>query len=60
MRIAEVSRRVERSIKTLRRYESDGTIPVPKRDFRNWRFYSEADIEEILSIIQPEKETTTA
>lgn len=55
MRIAQVAKRVERSIDTLRRYEADGTIPTAKRDFQGWRYYDEADIEEILSIIQPEK-----
>ena len=55
MRIAEVAKRVERSIKTLRRYEADGTIPIPRRDIAGWRVYDEAEVEKILSIIQPEK-----
>ena len=55
MRIAQVAARVERSIKTLRRYEAEGRIPIPRRDISNWRIYDEAEVEKILSIIQPEK-----
>ncbi len=60
MRIAEAAKRVERSIDTLKRYEAEGLIPAPRRDFLGWRVYNEADIEQILSIILAEKETTPA
>ena len=60
MRIAEVAKRVERSIDTLKRYETGGVIPAARRDFQGWRVYDEADVETILSIILAEKETTPA
>ena len=60
MRIAQVAKRVERSIDTLKRYETEGIVPAPKRDFRGWRFYDEADIQTILRILLTEKETTPA
>lgn len=60
MRIAEAAKRVERSIDTLKRYESQGLIPAAKRDFLGWRVYTEADVERILNIILAEKETAPA
>ncbi|MBI5755364.1 MAG: MerR family transcriptional regulator [Nitrospirae bacterium] len=37
---------------TLFRWESDGLISNIKRDWRNWRMYSEENIEEIKKIIE--------
>ena len=56
MRIAEAAKRVERSIDTLKRYEAEGIIPEPTRDFQGWRTYSEADIQQILKILRGEKQ----
>lgn len=55
MRIAEAAKRVERSIDTLKRYETEGIIPAARRDFQGWRVYDEADIDRILSILLAEK-----
>ena len=60
MRIAEVAKRVERSIDTLKRYEVEGIIPAARRDFQGWRVYDESDIQQILRILLAEKETTPA
>lgn len=37
---------------TLFRWESEGLISNIKRDWRNWRMYSEENIEEIKKIIE--------
>jgi adenine-specific DNA-methyltransferase len=37
---------------TLYRWEREGLISMPSRDWRNWRLYSEANIEEIKHLIR--------
>lgn len=55
MRIGEVAKRVERSIDTLKRYETEGIIPAARRDFQGWRVYDETDVQTILRILLAEK-----
>ncbi|TLY36689.1 MAG: MerR family transcriptional regulator [Nitrospirae bacterium] len=37
---------------TLYRWEREGLISLPSRDWRNWRLYTTANIEEIKSLIR--------
>lgn len=37
---------------TLYRWEREGLISMPSRDWRNWRLYSEANIDEIKHLIR--------
>jgi adenine-specific DNA-methyltransferase len=45
--ITEVAEMIGISPKTLARWEKVGKIRRPKRDWRGWRVYEEADISEI-------------
>jgi len=47
MTITEVADLVGISPKTLARWEKVGKIKKPKRDWRGWRVYEEADITHI-------------
>ena len=47
MTITEVARVVGLSPKTLARWEKDGKIKRPKRDWRGWRVYDEEDLSQI-------------
>ena len=52
--IGEVAKIVERRSDTIRKYERSGLIPKPVDlgddypSYKNWRFYSYADVHEIL------------
>jgi DNA-binding transcriptional MerR regulator len=37
---------------TLYRWERDGLIAMPSRDWRNWRLYTSANISQIKSLIR--------
>ncbi len=45
--ITEVAERLGVSSKTLARWEKVGKIRKPKRDWRGWRVYDEADVHHI-------------
>ena len=47
MTITEVAKVVGLSPKTLARWERDGKIKKPKRDWRGWRVYDEQDLSQI-------------
>jgi len=47
MTISEVASHLGISTKTLARWEKMGKIRKPKRDWRGWRVYEEADFSEI-------------
>ncbi len=40
---------------TLFRWEREGMISVPPRDWRNWRLYSTHNVDEIKRLIQARK-----
>lgn len=44
---------------TLFRWESEGLISGIKRDWRNWRIYSDENIKEIKKIIESRKRDRT-
>ncbi|MBF0483989.1 MAG: MerR family transcriptional regulator [Candidatus Omnitrophica bacterium] len=45
--ITEVAGVIGISTKTLTRWEKDGKVIKPKRDWRGWRVYSDADVRKI-------------
>jgi len=45
--ITEVAKLVGVSAKTIARWEKDGKVKKPKRDWRGWRVYEESDISHI-------------
>ena len=47
--ITEVAEEIGVTAKTLARWEKNGKIPRPKRDWRGWRVYSRGDLQEIRS-----------
>ncbi len=48
----EVCKRFDVSRATLFRWEREGLISDPPRDWRNWRVYTDQNIKEIKQIIQ--------
>lgn len=51
--IGQVAEEIGRSTSWLRQAEKKGILPKPKRDYNNWRLYSEEDIEEIKKRLIP-------
>lgn len=47
----EVSRICGVSARTLSKWEREGKIPAPSRDWRGWRGYAEADVEAIRALL---------
>ncbi len=50
MTITEVAQIVGISTKTIMRWEKLGKIRKPKRDWRSWRVYDEADLFQIRQL----------
>ncbi len=48
----EILKRVDRNKTTLIRWEEEGLIPRAKRDSRGWRYYSQDEIEQVVSLIK--------
>ena len=46
---------VDISKATLFRWERDGVIGEPPRDWRNWRLYTKRNVEEIKKVIRARK-----
>lgn len=51
-RISELAKELDRSTLTIKKWEESGLIPIAKRDSRGWRYYTEADIEEIKRVLE--------
>ena len=47
MTITEVAEAIGVVCKTITRWEKSGKIKKPKRDWRGWRVYTKADLEEL-------------
>jgi len=50
-RVKDITRILDRDRTTLFRWEREGRIPVPGRDSRGWRIYTEADLERMRRLI---------
>ena len=48
----EILRRIDRNKTTLIRWEEAGLIPMAKRDSRDWRYYTEEEVEYILKRVK--------
>ena len=48
----EILRRIDRNKTTLIRWEEAGLIPTAKRDSRDWRYYTEEEVEYILKRVK--------
>jgi excisionase family DNA binding protein len=48
--IGEAAARLGVTAKTIKNWERDGQIPIAKRDYRNQRVYTAADVEEIRRV----------
>ena len=47
MTVTEVAKAIGVVCKTITRWEKSGKIKKPKRDWRGWRVYTKADLEEL-------------
>ncbi len=47
MTVTEVAKAIGVVCKTIIRWEKSGKIKKPKRDWRGWRVYTKADLEEL-------------
>jgi|GEM_PF-1701506 excisionase family DNA binding protein len=56
--IKEVCKRLDVSKKTIYNWEKCGEIPPPQRDWRNWRLYTNDDIEKIAEFINSHRNRT--
>jgi len=43
---------LDRSILTIKRWERQGLIPIARKDSRGWRIYTEAEVRDILRLVQ--------
>ena len=46
--ITEVAKKLEITPKTIKRWEKSGKVKKPKRNYRGWRVYDQADTEELI------------
>ena len=51
-KIKDLSLRLDRSILTIKRWERQGLIPKARKDSRGWRIYTEAEVRDILRLVQ--------
>jgi putative resolvase len=54
MRVSEFAKRIGRSVSTLRRWDTDGTLPA-KRTVTGQRYYDEDDYRKVLKLGMPEQ-----
>jgi len=47
MTVTEAAKAIGVVCKTITRWEKSGKIKKPKRDWRGWRVYTKADLEEL-------------
>jgi DNA-binding transcriptional MerR regulator len=51
-KIKDLALRLDRSILTIKRWERQGLIPKARKDSRGWRIYTEAEVRDILRLVQ--------
>lgn len=51
-KIKDLALRLDRSILTIKRWEKQGLIPKARKDSRGWRIYTEAEVRDILRLVQ--------
>ncbi|GGH83035.1 DNA-binding transcriptional MerR regulator [Pullulanibacillus pueri] len=51
LRISEVAKRTQLSVDTLRYYEKIGLIPIPKKNNRGYKEYTESELRYITFIV---------
>jgi DNA-binding transcriptional MerR regulator len=51
-KIKDLALRLDRSILTIKRWERQGLIPEARKDSRGWRIYTEAEVRDILRLVQ--------
>ena len=51
-KIKDLALRLDRSILTIKRWERQGLIPKARKDSRGWRIYTEAEVHDILRLVQ--------
>jgi len=52
IRVKDVEKIIDRDRNTILRWERAGLVPHPQKDSRGWRFYTEKDIEKIISFMK--------
>jgi len=52
LRVKDVEKIIDRDRNTILRWEREGKIPHPQKDSRGWRYYTESDIQVILSYLK--------
>jgi len=51
-KIKDLALRLDRSILTIKRWEKQGLIPKARKDSRGWRIYTDAEVRDILRLVQ--------
>jgi DNA-binding transcriptional MerR regulator len=51
-KIKDLALRLDRSILTIKRWERQGLIPKARKDSRGWRIYTEAEVRDLLRLVQ--------
>jgi DNA-binding transcriptional MerR regulator len=51
-KIKDLALRLDRSILTIKRWEKQGLIPTARKDSRGWRIYTDAEVRDILRLVQ--------
>jgi len=52
LRVKDVSKLIDRDRDTILRWEREGKTPHVQKDSRGWRYYTEQDIQVILSFMK--------
>jgi DNA-binding transcriptional MerR regulator len=51
-KIKDLALRLDRNILTIKRWEKRGLLPKARKDSRGWRVYTEAEVKEIIKLVQ--------
>ena len=51
-KIGELTKELDRSANTIKRWEARGVIPKARRDSRGWRCYTEDEVKELIKTVK--------
>ncbi len=52
VRVSDLAKTLDRSVRTIKEWEKKGLIPKAQRDSRGWRVYSQEQVEKILKHVK--------
>jgi len=51
-RIKDLAQQIDRTPRTIKTWEKRRYLPLPRRDSRGWRVYSDSELKEIVKMVK--------